>query len=139
MKAFLISLCFISAVLLANFIRNKRNPNSLIEAQFIVSFNSNSISVIDPDGLESSVSIEGLTKIDILTTEDGPWAPDVFWRFFTNEDKAVLIFPGGATGESELLTYLQDNVDGFNSDAVIAAMGSTSLASFELWKKLNSS
>lgn len=120
--------------MLVNFIRNKRNPSLLIEAQFLVSFDNENISVIDPDGKDSIVPIKNLTKIDILTTEDGPWAPDVFWRFFIDDNDAVMIFPGGATGESELLTFMQDNFKNFDSVAVIKAMGSTSLATFKIWE-----
>jgi len=135
MKATLILLCFIIGFAIANYFRNKRKTNILIESRFEVSYNDTCISVCDPNRVISSILINKLKKIDILTTEDGPWSPDVFWRFFTEEEKAELIFPSGATGESDLLKYFQDNFEGFNSDAVIEAMGSTRLATFELWKK----
>lgn len=106
----------------------------MIEAQFVVSFDNDIISVIDPDGKESIVPIKNLTKIDILTTEDGPWAPDVFWRFFIDDNDAEIVFPGGATGETKLLTFMQENFKNFDSDAIIKAMGSTSLAAFKIWE-----
>lgn len=66
-----------------------------------------------------------IQKIEIITTDDGPLAPDVFWLLHGTHSGCVI--PQGATGESELLEWLQA-LPGFDNGALIEAMGSTSNA-----------
>lgn len=107
----------------------------LSEAQFIVQSNKDAITVTAPNGEKQSVLWKDLTKVAIRTTDDGPWQADVFWGFHTGNDKPTLVFPGGATGEQELLKEMESRLHGFDDQAVIKAMGSTSNAYFIVWQR----
>lgn len=69
-----------------------------------------------------TVELEDLQRVEILTTDQGPFRPDVFWVLHGSETSCV--GPQGATGERELLDRLQ-KLPGFRNEAVIKAMPST--------------
>ena len=98
-------------------------------------FDTDAITVVGPDGETQSVRWRDLTKVGIRTTDDGPWNPDVFWGLHAGEEKAALVFPGGATGEQEVVAAMQAQLTGFDDQQVIKAMGSTSNAYFLIWKQ----
>ncbi|MFO1437842.1 MAG: hypothetical protein U1F81_05925 [Verrucomicrobiaceae bacterium] len=103
------------------------------ESQFIVTISEQAITCQRPDGTTESVRLDDLQKVDILTTSDGPFAPDVFWLLHGSAGGCSI--PQGATGEPELLDYLQ-TLPAFDNQAVIQAMGSTQEALFTCWKRL---
>lgn len=103
------------------------------ESQFIVTISEEAITCQQPDGTTESVRLDDLQKVDILTTSDGPFAPDVFWLLHGSTGGCSI--PQGATGESELLDHLQ-TLPAFDNQAVIQAMGSTQEALFTCWKRL---
>jgi hypothetical protein len=105
------------------------------EAQFVVRFDTDAITVVGPDGQTQSVRWRDLTKVGIRATDDGPWLPDVFWGLHTGEEKAALVFPGGLAGEQEVLAAMQSQLTGFDDKQVIKAMGSTSNAYFLVWEQ----
>ena len=57
--------------------RAKLMPESL----FVIQINDLEVSCHHPDGSIENVRWDELQKVSILTTSDGPWAPDVFWRY----------------------------------------------------------
>ena len=85
-----------------------------------------------PDGLVETVPWAELRAVLIETNDRGPWGPDVFWILIGQKGGAVV--PMGATGERELLHRLQ-KLEGFDNEAVIAAMGSTDNARFLCWER----
>lgn len=103
------------------------------ESQFIVTFSDTQITVVAPGGEEKTVAWKALTKVGIRTTDEGPWQPDVFWRLHTGAEKPTLVFPSGATGEGALFEAMQHRLAGFDNEAAIKAMGSTSNAFFTVW------
>ncbi len=104
------------------------------ESQFVVGFDADAITVVAPNGETQSVLWKDLTRVGIRTTDDGPAQPDVFWGFHTGAEKAALVFPGGSTGEQEILAAMESRLPGFDDEQVIKAMGSTSNAYFLLWE-----
>jgi hypothetical protein len=102
------------------------------ESQFIVTISEQAITCKRPDGTTESVRLDDLQKVDILTTSDGPFAPDVFWLLHGSAGGCSI--PQGATGEPELLDYLQ-TLPAFDNQAVIQAMGSTQEAIFHCWSR----
>lgn len=104
-------------------------PESLIR----VEFDDAKISVTYPEGTRS-VAWNSLTKVAIRTTGDGPAEPDLFWGFHAGTETPSVVFPGGATGEQELLKALQTRLPGFSNEQVLKAMGSTSDAVFVVWE-----
>ncbi len=103
------------------------------ECTFVVTIEGDEVCHFRPDGTEESFLWSDLEKIHVLTTDDGPWAPDVFWVFHASGDTGAVI-PQGATGEKELLDKMLAQ-PGFNSEKFTGAMSSTSNAVFEVWEK----
>lgn len=76
---------------------------------------------------------DAIERVLLRTTSDGPFAEDVFWVFETRSGGVVL--PGAATGGT-LLATLQEHLPGLDNRAIIAAMGSTDDATFEVFDRL---
>lgn len=85
-----------------------------------------------PGGESRSLRWEDLVIVEILTTDDGPFAPDAFWLLQGSNGRISV--PQGADGESDLVEKLQ-SLEGFNNEAFIDAMASTSNQSFVCWRK----
>ena len=98
-----------------------------------VHFDEEKIVLLRECGEEVSIYWEEVAKLRILTTPDGPFAPDLFWVFDTCEGTGMKI-PSEADGMSELSDRLM-NLSGFRSEEMIVAMSSTEYASFEIWKR----
>lgn len=85
-----------------------------------------------PDGKIERVKWADLQKVEVVTTGDGPFAPDVFWVLHgTNGGCAV---PQGATGDKQLLERLQA-LPGFDNRSFIEAMSCTSDRRFVVWER----
>ena len=79
------------------------------------------------------VALDALVAVDILTTSGGPEAEDLFW-ILSDETGQMAAIPGGAEGAAQLLDTLS-SLQGFSHRQVIAAMGSTEDARFEVWRR----
>jgi hypothetical protein len=77
---------------------------------------------------------DDVDEIRIITTDDGPYAEDVFFAIVDANQKGCLV-PHDAAVRLKLLERLQSRFNGLNDEAVIKAMGSTSNANFLIWKK----
>lgn len=71
-----------------------------------------------------------LARVEIRTTSEGPWVDDVFWLLTDSEGVGVAI--PSEQMPSELFARLA-SLPGWRSEAVIAAMSSTSDAIFSCW------
>ena len=106
------------------------------EALFRVEYSDERIEVVCPQGHRHSVAWQALTQVGIRTTDDGPWSPDVFWGLHENNSTTPgVAFPGGSTGEAELIRAMQARLPGFRNEELIRAMGSTSNAYFAVWQR----
>jgi hypothetical protein len=85
-----------------------------------------------PDGTIERVGWDDLQKVEVVTTGDGPLAPDVFWVLHGRNGGCAI--PQGATGDSHLRERLQA-LPGFDDNAVIAAMASASDGRFLCWER----
>lgn len=83
---------------------------------------------------EQSMAWQEITCIEVVTTDEGPFAEDVFLVFHGAGDKPGLVVPQGAQGNEELADRVVQ-LPGFDHEAFIAAMGSTSNARFLCWRK----
>jgi len=116
-----------------NFFKKKENPLKLDpEFRVNVGFDDERIWCSCPGELDQALLWTELTGVAIKTTDEGPFAPDVFW-ILGAKDK-VLVFPGGATGEQEMLSRLQQLPD-FNNQAVISAAACADNNVFVCWEK----
>ena len=98
----------------------------------VVSIHEGQISYFGPEG-GAVLALDALVKIEIITTDQGPFAQDLFWHL-TDEIGQMAIIPGGATDAPDLLDRL-GGLPGFNHMAVLAAMGSTDNARFQIWSR----
>lgn len=78
------------------------------------------------------MDVAKLDEVVIITTSDGPFAEDLFWVLRSGDRQEVI--PSGAPDAASLLEALQ-KLPGFDNEAVIAAMGSTSDARFVVWRR----
>lgn len=77
---------------------------------------------------------DDVDEIRIITTDGGPYAEDVFFAIVDGNQKGCLV-PHDAAVRLKLLERLQARFNGLNDEAVIKAMGSTSNATFLIWKR----
>jgi len=99
-----------------------------------VSLTDEAVTRVRPDGIEETIRWDALCEVGILTTDDGPMQEDVFFLLIASDGKSGCVVPQGAEGCDRLLERLQ-KLPGFDNEAVIKAMGSTSNAKFMCWKR----
>ena len=102
------------------------------ESHFVVRLSDSEVVCERPDGTVERVGWDDLQKVEVVTTGDGPFAPDVFWVLHGRNGGCAI--PQGATGDRQLLERLQV-LPGFHNNAVIAAMSSTSDRRFLCWER----
>jgi hypothetical protein len=110
-------------------------PRLLPESVYVVRLSKSAVSCTHPNGTVESVTWDDLWRVEIVTTDEGPFLPDVFWILDGSEGSCVV--PQGATGVRELLARLQQ-FPGFRNEAVIEAGPSTANRRFLCWEKMNS-
>ena len=77
---------------------------------------------------------EDVDEIRIITTGDGPYGEDVFFALVDNLQRGCMITNEAAV-EHELVKQLHARFEGIDDAAIVTAMGSTSDASFLIWKR----
>jgi hypothetical protein len=102
------------------------------ESRFVVRLSDSEVVCERPDGTVERVGWDVLQKVEVVTTGDGPFAPDVFWVLHGRDGGCAI--PQGATGDRQMLERLQA-LPGFDNNAVIAAMSSTSDRRFLCWER----
>jgi hypothetical protein len=104
-------------------------PRNSIEARITDS----AIAVVKDGTVVQSVAKTDIAAINIVTTNAGPWADDVFFCFQINdaEDLVVSMDTEGSEAVSE---YIFD-LEGLDEETFIQAMGSTSNQTFAVWKR----
>lgn len=102
------------------------------ESRFIVRLSDAEVVCESPNGKVERVGWADLKKVEVVTTSDGPFAPDVFWVLHGTDGGCVV--PQGATGDRQLLKRLQD-LPGFDNHAVIEAMCCASDRRFLCWQR----
>ena len=86
----------------------------------------------EPNGNKIECTIGEIEKVLIVTTEDGPFYPDVWWTIVANEK--TLIFPQGAKGENKLSDKIM-NFPGFNFEKFMESMKCVEDMEFVCWTK----
>ena len=102
------------------------------ESRFVVRLSDSEVVCERPDGKVERVGWADLQKVEVVTTGDGPFAPDVFWVLHGTDGGCAI--PQGATGDSQLLERLQA-LPGFDNKAAIEAMSSASDRRFLCWQR----
>ena len=102
------------------------------ESRFVVRLTDSQLVCERPDGKVEQVGWADLQKVEVVTTSDGPFAPDVFWILHGTDGGCAV--PQGATGDGQLLERLQ-TLPGFDHNALIEAMASTTDRRFLCWQR----
>lgn len=103
------------------------------EAAWTVEVTPERIAATDPAGNVSRVEMADLHGVMIETNDSGPFGADVWWLLFGADDRLACSFPQGAAGEEDAVNLLT-GLAGFDHEAMIMAMGSTSNAVFAVWR-----
>ncbi len=102
------------------------------EGQFIVIMTERGVACEHPRRRCEYVEWDEINEIGILTTDEGPFAPDL-WLLLIGDGKGVSI-PQGAKGYEELYDRVS-RFPGFDYESVIKAAVSTENARFTCWKR----
>ena len=103
------------------------------EAHWTVTTLDDRINAVDPNGEIRFVSFDDLRGVMIETNDSGPIGADVWWLLFGADDQLACAFPQGSIGEKEAVARLM-SLPGFDHEAMIMAMGSTTNAVFPVWR-----
>ena len=85
-----------------------------------------------PTGSELRLTLDQLERVAVRTTDDGDWAPDVFW--IVSAGDLTCLIPQGIAGEADLFQYLI-RLPGFDKETMISAISSTENSEFECWRR----
>jgi hypothetical protein len=102
------------------------------ESRFIVRVSDSEVVCERPDGRTERISWSDLQKMEVITTDEGPFTADVFWVLHGTSSGCVI--PQGATGDAELLKHLQA-LPHFDNNVFTEAQGSTSNQTFICWER----
>lgn len=103
-----------------------------LESSYIVTLSDAGVSCTHPDKSVERLAWEDLESVEIVTTDAGPFATDVFWVL--NGSSAGCVIPQGATGERQLLERLQE-LPGFDHQAVTRAMAESGNNRIVCWRR----
>lgn len=118
-------------LMLRNSPRMRSNRPSY-ESRYVVRVTGDTVVCTDPKGKTVALDWRLLQRFEVITTDEGPFAPDVFWVLIGPDQP--LIIPQGATGGTELLELAQ-KLPSFDSLAFAEAMSSTENRKFICWQK----
>ncbi len=102
------------------------------EEQFRVVVTDSGITCEHPSRGSQQIGWDEIEEIDIVTTDQGPWLPDVWLVLLGNTNRCLV--PQIAVGYDALYERVS-KLEGFDYDAVIAAMATTENAKFICWKR----
>ena len=89
------------------------------------------LNILYRNGKSETHLFNSLKKVTIITTDQGPFADDVFWLLLLD---SIIMIAQGTTGEDALLSRLQ-SLPGFNNEQVIEAMSCSDNNSFLVWER----
>jgi hypothetical protein len=114
--------------------RQAQRDALMFERQVVVTFDDSSVTSTFPKGPPQTIDWDAVNSVVIMTDDSGPWGDDLWW--FLEGANGCVSYPGGATGDLEMLAELQRRLPNFQDSAVIAANGSTSVARFVCWQRI---
>jgi len=80
-----------------------------------------------------AVSIEALSRITVITNDEGPWAEDMHW-VLEEDGGSRLVIPNSAAGAEKLFDAFSA-LPGVDYTMAARAMGSTQNDSYVIWAK----
>ena len=99
----------------------------------VLTIGENKMKISYPSGEFDEIAILDITKIEIVTTDDGPWNEDLWWVFSSKNREEPLCVPQLSLGNERIFNLLESRFTSVDMRAIQKAMGSTSNAKFEVW------
>ena len=96
-------------------------------------FNKTNIASHWPDGTLQRLNWNDLAQVDVITTDEGPWAEDVFFLLLDTSGESIVV-PQCFDGAQALVEQLA-KLPTFDDSALRKAMGSTSNQTFVCWRR----
>ena len=103
------------------------------QAGWRVEIDDDALTVHPPDAGRFVTPMADIARIEIRTSDAGPWSADLHWFFFGADGEAMAVFPQGARGEEAAVDRLTE-LPGFDHDAMIKAVTCTENAVFPVWQ-----
>ena len=128
---FFMSLFLINSVLLNGIIFRKQVKQNTP----IFEFDETSGTIGFPNETKRDILWSKVRKIEIVTTDKGPWEEDVWWLFFLDGVEEPVDIPQGAKGNEKIFDVLENYFENVNMKEIQKAMGSTSNAKFDVWQR----
>src|SRR5262249_27624095 len=91
------------------------------ECLFVVTVSDGEITNRRPGGETERIAVSDLREVSISTNDLGPFEADVWWHLAGPTPTSGCRFPMGATGETEVLKFVQ-RLPGFDNERFIQAM-----------------
>ncbi|NNE00056.1 MAG: hypothetical protein HKN47_22275 [Pirellulaceae bacterium] len=104
----------------------------LPESLYRVEVSDTEIRHLHPDGGQEILAWDDLQSVVILTTDQGPMLPDLYWVLSSGQSNCMIA--QGATGEKAMIERLQ-SLPGFDNETMIDAMSSITTQRFALWHR----
>ena len=97
---------FVTCVFVSGFITHRLLPppnlsDLVAEEQIVVEFNDDEVSCTRPDGYTERICWDELDRVEVITTDEGPWSCDVYYVLHGTSSGCVV--PQGATGDQKLV------------------------------------
>ena len=102
------------------------------EELYIITLTDENLTVAHPGQTVQQIQWSAIEKIELVTTDEGPWLPDVWLVLSGGGD--VCSIPQGAKHYEEVYDKISVLPD-FDFEAVLSATRCTDNARFMLWKK----
>ncbi|MDQ2891746.1 MAG: hypothetical protein M3R64_01490 [Pseudomonadota bacterium] len=96
-----------------------------------VSFQGDNIVTSDGGGVERTVLLCNLRRVIVATDDSGPWGADVVFLLYFDDPDPACLFPLEASGIDDFVKWLVAQ-PGYNERELAKAMGSTTVARFEV-------
>jgi hypothetical protein len=95
-------------------------------------FDAGEIRCSGPRGKTNRMAWDSIARVLVITTDGGPFVEDMFWVIVARTGQELVI-ESGAKGASLLLAEMQARLAGFDNEAFVKAVGSTTPAVLEIW------
>lgn len=102
------------------------------EEDVVVGFDAETITVRRPAGAAEAVRWDRLQAVIVEIGAGGAMAADMVWTL-AGDDGTGCVYPGGATGENEMLAALRARLPGFDEELLCALMEGTQAQEALLW------
>jgi hypothetical protein len=111
-------------------VRNRATDNTPI-----FEFNEYEGHIYYPGDTGHKIPWKDVEKIEIFTSDDGPWSEDLWWLFFLKGKEEPVDVPNGSKGISKIFDVMKTHFDEADMGSIAKAIGSTNNNSFRVWKE----